>query len=222
MRHVPHPVLVPLFALALIPTAAAAQSAMATSDHGHGTSSVVTTAAGPPTPGSAPPASATSNPENQGTLTPDKVTTAPPVRVRVPALGISSSLERLRTSGDGELAAPHAWQRAGWFAEGTRPGDVGPAVIAGHVDSPDGPAVFSRLSQITPGTLIEVDRADGSTTRFRVDRTQVVAKNNFPTSAVYGPTPDSQLRLITCDGPYVRASGGYQDNLIAFATQVAA
>lgn len=225
MKHVPHPVLIPLFALALLPTAALAHPAATDAATSPTTSAATARAAQPTTPAGGTPASTTTRaaagePGDQALVTPERAMTSPPVRVRVPTLAISSTLERLSTSSNGELAAPRAWQQAGWFAEGARPGAVGPAVIAGHVDSPDGPAVFARLSQITPGTLVEVDRRDGTTVRFRVDRTQVVAKNNFPTSAVYGPTPDPQLRLITCDGPYVRSSGGYQDNLVVFATQV--
>lgn len=143
-----------------------------------------------------------------------------PVRVRVPALGIDSGLEALHTDAAGRLLAPREWLRAGWFADGARPGAVGPAVIAGHIDSPSGAAVFVRLSELRPGQLVEVVQRGGSTATFRVDRTQVAAKASFPTRAVYGPTPDPQLRLITCDGPFVESAGGYRDNLIIFATLV--
>lgn len=150
----------------------------------------------------------------------DRARASEPVGVRVPSLGISSTLEDLRTDASGRLQSPKEWQQAGWFAEGAVPGEIGPAVVAGHVDSPTGPAVFARLGELAPGDLVEVERADGEVARFRVDRAEVVAKDDFPTEAVYGPTPDPQLRLITCDGPYVRSSGGYQDNLVVFASEV--
>lgn len=145
-----------------------------------------------------------------------------PVAVRIPQLGVDSSLEDLQVDDAGRLTSPRRWQQAGWFADGTAPGDVGPAVIAGHVDSPTGPAVFARLGELGQGDRVEVERADGSVAVFEVDRTAVAGKDDFPTDEVYGPTPDAQLRLITCDGPYVRSSGGYQDNLVVWATEVAA
>lgn len=141
-----------------------------------------------------------------------------PVRVRVPRADIDVATELLRTDTDGRLESPRTWQRAGWLASGAAPGDVGPAVVAGHVDSPTGPAAFTGLDVLRAGDEVVVDRADGSSVTFVVDRTEVVVKGAFPTAEVYGPTPDAQLRLITCDGPYLRSSGGYQDNLVVYAT----
>ncbi len=215
MKRLPHAAIVPLFALALVPTAAVSQSVGAGPERPDASSAAVPRAVAPaPTP-SIPTAAAP-------VIRPQRARTAVPTRVQVPSLGIDSSLERLHTAANGELEAPRAWQQAGWFAEGTRPGATGPAVIAGHVDSPDGPAVFARLSELAPGDLVVVRHRDGTAARFRVDRRQVVPKDGFPTAAVYGPTPDAQLRLITCDGPYVRTSGGYQDNLVVFASKVGA
>ena len=215
MNRLPHAAIVPLFALALVPTAAVSQAGAPSAGSTPTTSSAAAT---PARSGAATSAAPSAAPVVQ----PQRARTAVPTRVQVPSLGIDSSLERLRTTGSGELEAPRVWQQAGWFAEGARPGATGPAVIAGHVDSPGGPAVFARLSELTPGDLVVVRRRDGTAVRFRVDRTQVVPKDGFPTAAVYGPTPDAQLRLITCDGPYVRTSGGYQDNLVVFASKVGA
>jgi sortase (surface protein transpeptidase) len=51
---------------------------------------------------------------------------------------------------------------AGWFTGGPMPGQLGPAVIAGHVDSRTGPAVFHRLRDLRPGDQIRVrDGAGG-------------------------------------------------------------
>lgn len=219
MKRLPNAAIVPLFALALVPTAAVSQFVGAGPDPGPdrpaaSSAAAPSAVASAPTPSSAAAAAPVFRPQ--------QARTAVPTRVQVPSLGIDSSLERLHTAATGELKAPRAWQQAGWFAEGARPGATGPAVIAGHVDSPDGPAVFARLSELAPGDLVVVRRRDGTAARFRVDRTQVVPKDGFPTTAVYGPTPDAQLRLITCDGPYVRTSGGYQDNLVVFASEVRA
>lgn len=143
---------------------------------------------------------------------------SPPVHVAIAALGVSSDLEHLGVRPDGTLAPPTDFQRAGWFAGGVEPGQPGPAVIAGHVDSRSGPAVFQALGDLTPGDGIEVTRADGSTVSFRVTEVTEHPKAEFPTEAVYGPVPGSELRLITCSGPFDEGTRHYVDNLVVFAT----
>jgi sortase (surface protein transpeptidase) len=144
-------------------------------------------------------------------------TTATPVRVRVPAIGVDSELLRLGTDAAGALVPPDDFARAGWFAQGSVPGDVGPAVVAGHVDSVDGPAVFSRLRDLEPGHEVLVDRADGTTVRFSVTAVGRYPKDDFPTAAVYGPTARAELRLVTCGGDFDRSARSYEDNLVVFA-----
>jgi sortase (surface protein transpeptidase) len=144
-------------------------------------------------------------------------TAAPPVRVRVPAIGVDSELLRLGTDASGVLVPPGDYARAGWFAEGAVPGDVGPAVVAGHVDSVDGPAVFHRLPDLAPGDEVLVDRADGTTVRFTVTGVGRYPKSEFPTEAVYGPTPRAELRLVTCGGDFDRARRSYLDNVVVTA-----
>ncbi|SDL54417.1 Sortase family protein [Geodermatophilus siccatus] len=151
----------------------------------------------------------------------DETSAAPVrVRVRVPAIGVDSELLRLGTDASGVLVPPDDFARAGWFAGGAVPGDVGPAVVAGHVDSVDGPAVFSRLRDLAPGDEVLVDRADGTTARFTVTGVGRYPKDDFPTEAVYGPTPRAELRLVTCGGDFDRSRRSYEDNVVVFARQV--
>jgi sortase (surface protein transpeptidase) len=144
-------------------------------------------------------------------------TSAAPVHVHVPAIGVDSELLRLGTDASGALVPPDDFARAGWFAGSTVPGDVGPAVVAGHVDSVDGPAVFFRLRDLAPGDEVLVDRADGTTARFTVTGVGRYPKDDFPTEAVYGPTPRAELRLITCGGDFDRSARSYEDNVVVFA-----
>ncbi|MET8148051.1 class F sortase [Actinoplanes sp. NPDC005259] len=140
----------------------------------------------------------------------------PPTRLRVRSIGVDTALETLRLGPDGELRPPEDFDQAGWYADGTAPGDLGPAVLAGHVDSKRGPAVFFRLRELRPGDRIEVLRG-GRTLNFTVTTTAWYPKTAFPTDQVYGPTPDRQLRLITCGGVFDRSLRSYRDNLVVYA-----
>lgn len=142
--------------------------------------------------------------------------------VSIPRIGVESDLEQLPLDPEtGELTPPVEWLSAGWYKDGTVPGEIGPAVIAGHVDSVTAPAVFARLGELVAGDTITVTLSDGQTRDFVVDSKEAAPKNAFPTQKVYGPTPDAQLRLITCDGDFDGATGHYLDNLIVNATLVA-
>ena len=145
---------------------------------------------------------------------------AAPVRVSIPAIGVDSGLESLTRDDAGSIQPPVDFGSAGWYSQGVVPGNVGPAVVAGHIDSAVGPAVFYRLSELQPGDRVDVELSDGSTATFAVDREIEVAKADFPTAEVYGPTPTAQLRLVTCGGVFDDSYGHYLDNVVVFATRV--
>jgi sortase (surface protein transpeptidase) len=142
---------------------------------------------------------------------------AAPVRLRIPALGLDSPLQSLGRQRDGSMAVPTSPDSAGWYREGPRPGQPGPAVLLGHVDSRTGPGVFHNLARLPRGAVIAVDRADGSTVEFRVTGVSRVPKVSFPTDLVYAPTLEPALRLVTCGGSFDRKRRSYRDNVIAFA-----
>jgi hypothetical protein len=148
---------------------------------------------------------------------PAATTGPPPTSVTIPSIGVHSRLQALRREPDGELQTPSFWQVAGWYAGGVRPGDTGPAVIAGHVDSVSGPAVFYRLTQLRPGASVIVDRRGAAPLHFVVAGSREYPKRRFPTEAVYGPTPVPTLRLVTCTGDFDYAKRSYVDNLVVTA-----
>lgn len=143
--------------------------------------------------------------------------TPPPVRVRVPALGVDSPLDGLGQAPDRTVEVPDDPARAGWYELGPRPGQHGPAVVLGHVDGEGRPGVFFALHELDVGALVVVDRADGSEVRFRVTRLERMPKTAFPTREVYLPTAGPELRLVTCGGSFDAATGHYRDNVIAYA-----
>ena len=139
-----------------------------------------------------------------------------PTRVRIPAIDVDSGLEELTLDTTGQLNPPVTYEQAGWYREGVIPGDPGPAVIAGHVDSVRGPAVFYRLHELVAGDAVTVLRG-GVWVTFRVVVVEQYAKNEFPAERVYRPTPDAELRLITCGGDFNPGRLSYQDNIVVYA-----
>lgn len=140
-----------------------------------------------------------------------------PVRLQIPSIGVDTALVKLGIDTAGALETPADFAMAGWFVHAPTPGELGPAIIAGHVDSERGPAVFFRLNRLMVGDEIRVERADSRTAIFRVVRVERHPKKVFPSTAVYGDTDHAALRLITCGGMFDRASGHYRDNVIVFA-----
>ena len=143
-----------------------------------------------------------------------------PVTLTIPAIGVQTRLVHLGVTAAGTLQVPASTAVAGWFTGGARPGAIGPAVIAGHIDSHVGPGIFFHLAQLRPGDRVYVRRADGSLALFRITSVRTYAKDRFPTEAVYGPTPDAELRLITCGGVFDPKLGSYLSNVVAYAVQV--
>lgn len=140
-----------------------------------------------------------------------------PIGLTIPRLGIrADKIEDLGLADDGTIEVPRDPSAPGWFTPGPSPGQLGPAVIAGHVDSTTGPAVFYRLGELRPGDRVQVVREDGSTADFRVDKVETYEKRTFPTRAVYGTTHHAELRLITCSGEY-DSETGYLSNTVAYA-----
>lgn len=168
------------------------------------------------------PARVTGPPAQPPATTSAAATSAPgppaaPVSIRIDAIGVSAPVDPLGLNADGTLEVPADFDRAGYYTGRPPPGSIGPAIIAAHVDSKAGPAAFHRLRDLKPGDEVVVTRADGSEVTFLVDRLEQHRKAAFPTEAVYDPTPDARLRLITCGGSFDRGSGHYRDNFIAFA-----
>lgn len=140
-----------------------------------------------------------------------------PTRVSIPSIGVDSTLERLSRDDTGWIQPPVIVDEAGWYQDGVVPGDLGPAVIAGHVDSRIGPGVFLDLAALAVGSAVSVALSDGTSVDFTVTKTISVPKEQFPTDDVYGPTPTAQLRLITCGGVFDDAYGHYVDNVVVYA-----
>jgi sortase (surface protein transpeptidase) len=143
-----------------------------------------------------------------------------PVALTIPAIGVHTKLTRLGVTAQGTLQVPSSTSVAGWYTGSPRPGDIGSSIIAGHIDSYQGPGVFFRLRLLHSGDLVYVREADGKLAVFRVNSVRMYPKSKFPTATVYGPSPDAELRLITCGGVFDQATGSYLSNVVAYTTEV--
>jgi sortase (surface protein transpeptidase) len=143
--------------------------------------------------------------------------TGRPVAIRIPSIGVASSLKALGRNPDGTVEVPNDWDVAGWYEGSARAGAPGPAIVLGHVDSRSGPAVFYRLNELRRGDEVLVKQRGGNEIAFVVERVEQHDKDAFPTHAVYLPTLQPTLRLVTCGGTFDHAIGHYRDNIIVFA-----
>ncbi|WP_083502591.1 class F sortase [Sphaerimonospora mesophila] len=143
-----------------------------------------------------------------------------PTRISIPSIGVSAPVGSIGVDKNGEIEAPPLSKPnlTGWYRFGPAPGDQGPAVILGHVNTRRGAAVFSRVRELKRGNKIAVRRADGKTAIFTVDGVEQVSKLKFPTNRVYSNTATASLRLVTCGGVFNAKAHHYTDNIIVYAT----
>lgn len=147
-----------------------------------------------------------------------------PTRIDIAAIGVHSALITVGVSPDGTLQVPQPgpdYNKAAWFSGSPTPGQVGPSLIEGHIDSAaEGPSVFFRLGQLRPGDEIQVHRQDGRTAIFRVTGAKQYPKTSFPTERVYRSIDHAGLRLVTCGGKFDSATGNYLSDILVFADLV--
>ena len=179
----------------------------------------ISSAVPPPPPSSSSTAVAQPSPTTRGPILPRSL----PVHLSVPAIGVSSNLEQIGLTSSGEIQTPpldrdsHAY----WLKVSPTPGQLGPSVIIGHVDSASyGPAVFFKLGDLRQRDKILVTRADGTVAVFEVEKVVSYLKKDFPTLSVYGNTDHAALRLITCGGDFDSADHNYLSNIVVYASLV--
>ncbi|WP_128434836.1 class F sortase [Streptomyces cyaneus] len=176
---------------------------------------------GPPQPASA---AAPDNSQVRGSVFADAVQPLPyalPERVRIPSIQVDAPMILVGLDADGWVGAPPPEDPnlAGWFTGSVSPGEKGTAVVVGHVDNSQGPAVFYSLGALSPGNRVEISRQDGKTAVFQIYGVEVFEKNNFPGDRVYASKGTAELRVITCGGGFSKQNG-YDGNVVAFASLV--
>jgi hypothetical protein len=142
-----------------------------------------------------------------------------PVVLDIPAIDVAAPLTSLGLNPDGAVQVPSEWQEPGWYRLGPTPGQLGAAVILGHVDSVTGPAVFFRLGALRPGEMVNVTLADGVVAHFVVDAIDIYPKSSFPARSIYEASPGrATLQLVTCTGVFDASTHHYLSNLVVYTS----
>lgn len=144
-----------------------------------------------------------------------------PVRIRIPALGVDTVVQWVGLDEQGRMATPSNYVDTAWYERGPIPGTIGNAVIAGHLDSASGPAVFYRLGDLRPGDEVIVLTSDGVELTFIVQSGETYAVADAPLERIFGPADDARLNLITCSGRFDRSVGEYDQRLVVYTVLVA-
>jgi hypothetical protein len=162
--------------------------------------------------------------------TPEGASTAPPapigvprstpVALRIPAIGISVLVSQLGLNPDQSVQVPTDFQVPGWYELGPSPGQIGSAVILGHIDSHEGPAIFFNLRQLVVGDGVDVTLADGVVADFAVTSVAMYLKDQFPAQQVYGSHSYSGLQLVSCGGSFDSETGHYLSNIVVYTSLV--
>jgi sortase (surface protein transpeptidase) len=142
-----------------------------------------------------------------------------PVRLEIPSIGVDTALSQVGLQADGAMQMPWDIETASWYEYSPTPGELGPAVIVGHLDGAnyaDMTGVFWRLHELNPGDEIKVDRADGSVAVFKVIGLKQVPQSDFPAQEVYGNIKYAGIRLITCGGTFDASTDHYTDNTVVY------
>ncbi|MEV4603098.1 class F sortase [Amycolatopsis sp. NPDC049253] len=146
-----------------------------------------------------------------------------PTSVSIPKIGAQSSLVSVAVNLEGKISVPSVKtpMQAAWYRLSPVPGEVGPAIVLGHVDGDKKPGIFYKLKDLAPGDEVDIDRSDGKKLKFTVDHLTQVPKDQFPQDAVYGNSTKPELRLITCGGVFDHAEDSYEDNIVVYANLAA-
>lgn len=143
-----------------------------------------------------------------------------PTHLTIEKIGVSAPFIMIGKEADGSLEVPGRPDVVGWYNKAPTPGELGPAIVVGHVDRPGGTAVFWRLRELVPGDTFEIKRADGSVAKFKVDSVKQFRQDKFPTNEVYGNIDHAGIRLITCGGVFDRQTRNYSHNTVVYGSLI--
>lgn len=139
-----------------------------------------------------------------------------PNRIEIPALDIDTSIENVGLLPNGQMDEPSTMEDVAWYEGGYMPGEQGSSVLAGHVDSRTGPAIFFDLHKLEQGDEIILTDEDGEEKVFVVQKSESYDRNNAPLQQIFGYSYRSQLNLITCTGEFNSEAGTHDERLVVY------
>lgn len=140
-----------------------------------------------------------------------------PIRLQIPKIKVNAAVETVGLEPDGTMGTPNNFEDVGWYGYGPIPGNSGTSVIAGHVDSVHGPAVFWYLKNLVPGDLIKITFVGGATRSFVVDGNGAYETDAAPIPTIFSWSGPPRLTLITCGGVFDRTVHAYNLRVIVYA-----
>lgn len=147
-----------------------------------------------------------------------------PVEVVIPSLDIEGSIQPVGMTDAVTMQVPSDIQVVGWFDRSVTPiSEIGNTVLVGHRDGAEDPnGIFRRLADVRSGDVIEVVDMAGRSIEYEVDSVELLGRAAFADSAlsIFETDGVHQLVLVTCGGDYDRARGGYQANVVVYATRI--
>ena len=167
-----------------------------------------------------PPTNAPALPTQPRVQAPSAAASNLPRRLRVPRLRIDAVVEHVGLAPDGSMDVPKRYDTVGWYKLGSRPGDAGSAVMAGHLDSKTGPAIFWKLGDLRPGDELSIVNDDGAERRFAVEASERYRFDAAPLERIFAATDRARLNLITCSGTFDRGSQNYDLRLVVYSTLI--
>lgn len=138
-------------------------------------------------------------------------------RLRIPVIQVNAAIETVGLDVDNNMDVPVDDHDVGLYKYGPVPGDVGSAVMDGHLDTPTRPSVFAKLKLLRAGDEIVIDDESGQTRTFRVDHLTEYPNVGFPIDTVFAQTSERHLNLITCSGHFDHSIKQYDHRLVVFA-----
>ena len=158
----------------------------------------------------------TTQPTPLATKPPKEAAIGLPVRLTIPKLNIDTTILHLGLTKEGNMDVPSDLVNTGWYKYGPRPGNVGSAVIAGHLEGVKEKGIFIHLGNLVKGDTISVHDDTGATISFIVREARLYNQDERP-AEVFNNTNGSHLNLITCTGTWNNAQQRYSKRLVVFA-----
>jgi sortase A len=154
---------------------------------------------------------------SQQIVNPHTVSKSYPIRIKIPKIHVDAAIENIGITQGGAMDVPGSIMDGGWYKYGSVPGNIGSAVIDGHIDGKNGEAgVFALLHLLGKGDNIYIVDNKGKSIFFIVSKTRMFNLKE-DTSGIFNQTDGRHLNLITCSGTWDNSQQFYTKRLVVFA-----